>query len=357
MIRQISVIGLLSCLGMSFLLDTKAVLAQFDEAAGGISNTQTAPNPVEADVPQAGLPPAINRGFTDLRNGTFKHNETALIWLADPTWIPQATSLEHANALVANVQSGQHGLTDGSTAGMWRLPSAAEWDTALDPENSGLNPIFWRGWPQRDAAGRPVMSSRGFIGLASPGDRWNGRYNLTTWGDGGRDELFFGSGSYVWPVRAGSRETPVPRDPTLKDGRDSYDVNAGRIVLALSRVMAEERAGVHSFFKQIELGDPRLVLSLSISVHDDDNSYELQLTTPGLKSLNRGGASNRVEIFNNCTDWSIHYPEQVIFAQGHDLQSALQDLQTKMNGSQGIISVSGTGDALQRQAVVVIQSR
>jgi hypothetical protein len=94
---------------------------------------------------QAGIDPAVSAifgtayntpawtgvRFTDNGDGTVTDNLTALIWLKNAncfgarTW---ATALSDANALA----SGACGLSDGSSAGGWRLPNANELHSLID---------------------------------------------------------------------------------------------------------------------------------------------------------------------------------------------------------------------------------
>jgi len=72
-----------------------------------------------------------NPRFTDNSDGTVKDNLTGLIWLkntrcfGNQTW---ANSLNSANTL----SSGVCGLTDGSTAGDWRMPNRFELESLLN---------------------------------------------------------------------------------------------------------------------------------------------------------------------------------------------------------------------------------
>ena len=71
--------------------------------------------------------------FTDNLDGTVTDNLTGLIWLKDAncfgvgTW---TTALSDANGL----SSGECGLTDGSVAGDWRLPSVNELQSLINYE-------------------------------------------------------------------------------------------------------------------------------------------------------------------------------------------------------------------------------
>lgn len=69
--------------------------------------------------------------FTDNGDGTVTDNRTDLIWLKDANDFgacPWATALSYCNAL----SSGSNGLTDGSSAGDWRLPNRFELESIID---------------------------------------------------------------------------------------------------------------------------------------------------------------------------------------------------------------------------------
>ena len=79
---------------------------------------------------QAGVAPPSPR-FTDNSDGTVTDNMTGLVWLKNAnafgfrTW---EQALADCNALA----SGNHGLTDDSEAGDWRLPSIHETESLID---------------------------------------------------------------------------------------------------------------------------------------------------------------------------------------------------------------------------------
>ncbi len=65
--------------------------------------------------------------FTDLGNGTIRDNNTGLIWLKNAKCF-RWKNFHKAMELVDELRSGQCGLSDGSIAGDWRLPTVWEWE-------------------------------------------------------------------------------------------------------------------------------------------------------------------------------------------------------------------------------------
>ncbi len=64
--------------------------------------------------------------FVDCGNGTVTDTVTGLIWLKQANCF-SSLAYTDANMAAAGLQSGQCGLSDGSSAGTWRLPTLAEW--------------------------------------------------------------------------------------------------------------------------------------------------------------------------------------------------------------------------------------
>ncbi len=72
-----------------------------------------------------------NPRFTDNSDGTVTDNLTDLVWLKDANCYPDrswADALIYANS----IDNGKCGLTDGSTAGDWRLPNVRELHSLID---------------------------------------------------------------------------------------------------------------------------------------------------------------------------------------------------------------------------------
>jgi hypothetical protein len=153
---------------------------------------------------QAGVPWPTPR-FTDRRNGTVRDNLTGLLWLKNAncsTISPAAwaTALSNAN----NLANEQCGLTDGSVAGDWRLPSVKELQSLID--FGFFNPVL------SNAAGTAIWTE----GDAFSGVQANYHWSSTTYADRRESTAYVvdlyhgwtGTGAkgdpfFVWPVRGG----------------------------------------------------------------------------------------------------------------------------------------------------------
>lgn len=142
---------------------------------------------------QAGVPWPEPR-FIDNGNGTVTDNLTGLIWLKNANcfgvqvW---ATAISSANTLA----SGACGLTDGSTAGQWRLPNINELESLVNEQQG--SPASW-------------LNSQGFSGVQG-NYYWSSStyadYTIVAWGVYmGYGYVYASSKDYyddVWPVRGG----------------------------------------------------------------------------------------------------------------------------------------------------------
>ena len=72
--------------------------------------------------------------FTDNLDGTITDNQTGLIWLKNADCFGQRAWTD-AIADCNGLADGSCGLTDGSTAGDWRLPNRFELESLLDLKN------------------------------------------------------------------------------------------------------------------------------------------------------------------------------------------------------------------------------
>jgi hypothetical protein len=75
--------------------------------------------------------------YADCGNGTVTDSLTGLIWLKDANCAALGVAgFAAGNTAGAALHSGQCGLTDGSAAGDWRLPTRAEWLATLQGPQS-----------------------------------------------------------------------------------------------------------------------------------------------------------------------------------------------------------------------------
>ena len=109
-------------------------------ASGGGSCTATLPQTGQTRSYATGDDGDLQKGatlpsprFTDNGDGTVNDNLTGLIWLKDANCFGQkdwTTALSDANSL----SNGTCGLTDGSSAGDWRLPNRVELTSLVNSE-------------------------------------------------------------------------------------------------------------------------------------------------------------------------------------------------------------------------------
>lgn len=136
--------------------------------------------------------------FIDNNDGTVTDGRTGLVWLKNAS--PGARSWEGVKSSCANLASGQAGLTDGSTAGQWRLPTKTELQRiGTDPPKSWESGFPSVTWTMPGAPFVNVQPSDYWSGTGYPGD------TLLVWlvhlGVGFVDTGHRQGGHWYWPVR------------------------------------------------------------------------------------------------------------------------------------------------------------
>lgn len=128
--------------------------------------------------------------FTDNGDGTVTDHLTGLIWLKDADCFGQKDGGAAAEAAAAALKDGDCGLSDGSTAGDWRLPNGREQLSLVDISN--YNPALPDGHP--------------FINVRAAA------YKTSTWSSVNMDigSTPAGATGYVWPVRGEERGFIMP---------------------------------------------------------------------------------------------------------------------------------------------------
>ena len=90
------------------------------------------------------------KSYTDNGDGTVTDDQTGLVWQKNHKDDCAPLSWEDALSYCSTLASGSGGLTDGSVAGDWRVPSFVELATLPDlsyPSSSYLNSVFTQvGW-------------------------------------------------------------------------------------------------------------------------------------------------------------------------------------------------------------------
>jgi hypothetical protein len=139
--------------------------------------------------------------FTDNGNGTVTDNTTGLVWLKNASCFGDMNWYD-AMSTAASLASGTCGLSDGSKAGDWRLPTYSEWESFFCTQYWMPAVCNTRGtgqWvaddPFDNVIDREMWSSTD--GDCYPGDAWT----FSTWAGipmcRGKNDVY----ETLWPVR------------------------------------------------------------------------------------------------------------------------------------------------------------
>ena len=153
--------------------------------------------------------------YQDRGNGTVTDTVTGLIWLKDggcfKTLAP--TSWAAANEAAAVLADGQCGLSDGSSAGDWRLPTKEEWEATI-AQAVALGCTVDKAPSLTNTAGsdcynlgpQPFANVQSNFYWSSTTDRFGVNGTSSAWGVNLGTGIVYGSYKpgyhYVWPVRS-----------------------------------------------------------------------------------------------------------------------------------------------------------
>ncbi|MFK7904831.1 MAG: hypothetical protein AB8B69_06885 [Chitinophagales bacterium] len=142
--------------------------------------------------------------------------------------------------------------------------------------------------------------------------------------------------------------------PQLSYGQDIYDRGNALLVLNIDQEVQVGFDGYIGYTKTLPLNNMGKVTA-TIEFNIEENYYTIELVTWGNDHFARGeGIGARMAIM---TDWDFCKNTQTIFGNGHEFQTAVKDLEAKMNGIDGRLSITGTGDPANGTAVITIKVR
>jgi tetratricopeptide (TPR) repeat protein len=85
---------------------------------------------------------ALPLRYTDNGDGTVTDNKTNLIWLKNANCAGRKMTWKKGMQWAAKLAHGQCGLSNGSKAGDWRLPTKEEWEAMIDDRYTNLYDAF-----------------------------------------------------------------------------------------------------------------------------------------------------------------------------------------------------------------------
>ncbi|OAD22323.1 protein containing DUF1566 [Candidatus Thiomargarita nelsonii] len=141
--------------------------------------------------------------YTDNGDGTVTDNQTGLIWLKKANCSGRSMTWKEAMQWAAELAHGQCGLSDGSKAGDWRLPTKEEWEAMVDNRYK-----------------KPALCNAAGTGQWKEGDAFSGVQTGSYWPStthagltsiaclvylnfGNVNNVIKAFSRYVWPVRGG----------------------------------------------------------------------------------------------------------------------------------------------------------
>ncbi|HEC85044.1 MAG: hypothetical protein DRR08_26650 [Candidatus Parabeggiatoa sp. nov. 2] len=141
--------------------------------------------------------------YLDNGNGTVTDQQTGLIWLKNANCFGSRQRWGKARQKTAKLAQGQCGLHDGSTEGMWRLPTKEELEAIIDKRYKSpviSNAAGTGKWRENDA----FSGVQSFYYWSSTPDADNANYAWRVYLNlGGASTSGKAYTYYVWPVRGG----------------------------------------------------------------------------------------------------------------------------------------------------------
>ncbi|MFM2089998.1 MAG: hypothetical protein RLZZ127_487 [Planctomycetota bacterium] len=140
--------------------------------------------------------------FTDMGDGTVRDNLTNLYWLKNAGMLTEPLLWADALSACRNLASGQAGLSDGSVAGDWRLPSVREM-LSLVASGSPINAVPNTEGNGPCTPGDPFTNLRQFYWTGTILTGGASAWSIDMENGQTRNPLRSTTFSHAWPVRNG----------------------------------------------------------------------------------------------------------------------------------------------------------
>jgi tetratricopeptide (TPR) repeat protein len=177
------------------MMQQSVEVSQYQQQVASLKNELGAKKKAEDLQPERNWP-----RYTDNGNGTVTDNKTGLIWLKNANCASRKMTWKKGMQWAAKLAHGQCGLSDGSKAGDWRLPTKEELEAMIDERYKS-----------------PALSNAAGTGQWKEGDAfsgvqywyWSSTENSTSsaWDVSLNDGYVSSNGKsltdYVWAVRGG----------------------------------------------------------------------------------------------------------------------------------------------------------